>query len=71
MKKKCLSKSTPNPKNYVKANKRTDNLAIYLLVCGLIIMMLAISFYFIGHFIIEKKIHNVIYYLLKFSKIFT
>ena len=62
MSNKCLSKLTTNPKKYVKANKRTDNLAIYLLVCGLIIMTLAISFYFIGHFIIETKIHNVIYY---------
>ncbi len=48
-----------NTKKNTKVNKRLDKLVVYLLISGSILMGCAVSFYFIGHYMVDKNLHNV------------
>jgi len=59
MKNNCLIKPMLNTKKNTNVNKRLDKLVVYLLISGSILMGCAVSFYFIGHYMVDKNLHNV------------
>jgi hypothetical protein len=60
-----------NPKKNTKLNKRLDKLVVYFLICGSILMGCAVSFYFIGHYMVDKNLHNVNYKMIELSQVTT
>jgi len=67
MKNNCLIKPMLNTKKNTKVNKRLDKLVVYLLISGSILMGCAVSFYFIGHYMVDKNLHNVNSKIKEFS----